>query len=132
MVTAIGGYAFYGCSSLAAVTIGESVGAIGDRVFQGCSSRATVTIPDTMPDDDINKLNLSPATTKVTRWTAADYRRARRWRRLRRRARLAGWLAPRLRAARARAVERSFAPGGAGYLSAAADFAERAKVQRTG
>ena len=85
-----------------------------------------------MPDDDINELNLSPATTKVTRWTAADYRRARRWRRLRCWARLVDWLAPRLRAAYARAVERSFAPGGAGYLSAATDFAERAKVQRTG
>ena len=47
------------------------------------------------------------------------------------RARLVGWLAPRLRASLARAPE-LYAPGGAGYLSAATGFAKRVKVQRIG
>ena len=121
-VTAIGDYAFDGCSSLAAVTIPDSVTAIGKGAFDDCSSLATVTIPDTVPDADINRLDLSP-TTNVIRWTATDYRRAGGWRSLRRWARLAGWLASRLRAAHARAAERSYAPGGAGYQSAATNFA---------
>ena len=125
-VTEIGERAFAGCSSLAAVTIPDSVTAIGDYIFCGCSSLAAVTIPDTLPNIGANAF---PSTAEVTRWTVADYRRAGRWRRLRRWARLADWLAPRLRAAYARAVERSYAPGGAGYLSAATDFSERAKQQ---
>ena len=37
-VTSIGGSAFYGCSSLTSVTIGNGVTSIGESAFSGCSS----------------------------------------------------------------------------------------------
>ncbi len=43
-VTSIGDYAFYGCSSLNSVTIGNGVTSIGDYAFYGCSSLPSVTI----------------------------------------------------------------------------------------
>jgi hypothetical protein len=47
-VTSIGGGAFYNCSSLASVTIPNSVTTIGDNAFSGCSSLASVTIPNSV------------------------------------------------------------------------------------
>ena len=43
-VISIGDYAFYGCSSLATVTIGNNVTTIGNFAFYGCSSLTTITI----------------------------------------------------------------------------------------
>ena len=37
-VTSIGGYAFYGCTSLTSVTIPDSVTSIGDYAFSGCDN----------------------------------------------------------------------------------------------
>ena len=45
-VTSIGDYAFEYCSSLASVTIGNGVTEIGHGAFSGCSSLTSVTIPD--------------------------------------------------------------------------------------
>lgn len=45
-VTSIGDRAFYGCSSLASVTIPDGFTSIGDRAFSGCSSLTSITIPD--------------------------------------------------------------------------------------
>ncbi len=47
-VTSIGNYAFYGCSSLTSVTIGESVTSIGEEAFYGCSSLTSITIPNSV------------------------------------------------------------------------------------
>ena len=47
-VTSIGFQAFYECSSLAGVTIGNSVTYIGSDAFSGCSSLTTITIPDSV------------------------------------------------------------------------------------
>ena len=44
----IGDYAFSQCSSLASVTIGDSVTSIGDSAFYQCSSLASVTIGDSV------------------------------------------------------------------------------------
>ena len=45
-VTSIGGYAFYGCSSLTSITIPEGVTSIGSYAFFGCSSLTSITIPE--------------------------------------------------------------------------------------
>ncbi|MBQ8570786.1 MAG: leucine-rich repeat protein [Kiritimatiellae bacterium] len=47
-VTTIGSGAFYGCSGLTSVTIGNSVTSIGSSAFEGCSSLTSVTIPDSV------------------------------------------------------------------------------------
>ena len=43
-ISEIGNSAFYGCSSLTSVTIGNSVTSIGDSAFEDCSSLTSVTI----------------------------------------------------------------------------------------
>ena len=43
-VTSIGEYAFYECSSLTSITIGNSVTSIGERAFEFCSSLTSITI----------------------------------------------------------------------------------------
>lgn len=47
-ITTIGDHAFSGCSSLTSVTIGDSVTTIGSYAFDGCSSLTSVTIPDSV------------------------------------------------------------------------------------
>lgn len=44
-VTAIGEYAFYGCTGLASVTIGNGINSIGGYAFYNCTSLADITIP---------------------------------------------------------------------------------------
>jgi hypothetical protein len=45
-LTTIGSYACYGCTSLASITIPNSVTSIGSYAFQGCTSLTGITIPD--------------------------------------------------------------------------------------
>ena len=45
-VTEIGDYAFYNCSGLTSVTIGDSVTSIGNSAFEGCSYLTEVNITD--------------------------------------------------------------------------------------
>ena len=40
--------AFYNCTGLTSVTIGNSVTSIGDRAFSGCSGLTSITIPDSV------------------------------------------------------------------------------------
>ena len=47
-VTSIGGYAFYECSGLTSVTIGNSVTSIGNYAFYRCSGLTSVTIPNSV------------------------------------------------------------------------------------
>ena len=47
-VTSIGKQAFYDCSGLTSISIGNSVTSIGEMAFQGCSSLTSVTIPNSV------------------------------------------------------------------------------------
>ena len=47
-VTSIGSYAFYGCHSLASITISDSVTSIDSSAFYNCYSLASITIPDSV------------------------------------------------------------------------------------
>ena len=47
-VTSIGERAFDNCSSLSSVTIGDNVTSIGDVAFYGCKSLQSITIPDSV------------------------------------------------------------------------------------
>ncbi len=47
-VTSIGSSAFYNCTSLASVTIPDSVTSIANYAFEGCTSLTSITIPDSV------------------------------------------------------------------------------------
>ena len=47
-VTSIGDWAFYNCSSLTSVTIGNSVTSIGNWAFRDCSSLTSIIIPNSV------------------------------------------------------------------------------------
>ena len=47
-VTRVGTYAFYQCTSLTHVTIGENIAVIGNSAFNGCTSLAEIAIPDSV------------------------------------------------------------------------------------
>ncbi|MCD8040299.1 MAG: leucine-rich repeat domain-containing protein, partial [Clostridia bacterium] len=47
-VTSIGENAFFDCTSLTSVTIGDGVASIGERAFYYCTSLASIVIPDSV------------------------------------------------------------------------------------
>ena len=65
-VTSIGGYAFYGCTSLTSITIPESVTSIGRWAFSGCSSLTSITIPDSVTSIDDGAFNDCVGLTSIT------------------------------------------------------------------
>ncbi len=65
-VTSIGNYAFYNCSSLTSVTIGNSVTSIGDWAFRGCSSLTSVTIPNSVTSIEMAAFYGCSGLTSVT------------------------------------------------------------------
>ncbi len=80
-VTAIGDYAFSGCSGLTSVTIGNSVTSIGNYTFAGCTNITKLTSCATTPPicgtqtlNDINKWDCSlfVPTGSLSAYQAAD------------------------------------------------------------
>ena len=65
-VTSIGENAFYNCSGLTSVTIGNSVTSIGYSAFSGCTSLTSVTIPDSVTSIGKNAFSGCTSLTSVT------------------------------------------------------------------
>jgi hypothetical protein len=65
-VTAIGERAFYGCSSLTAVTISEGITSIGDNAFYSCSSLTSITIPNSVTSIGSSAFNRCSSLTSIT------------------------------------------------------------------
>ena len=56
-LTSIGDYAFFGCQSLASITITNSVTSIASNAFNGCLSLASITIPTSVTSIGNNAFN---------------------------------------------------------------------------
>ncbi len=65
-VTSIGGKAFSGCSGLTEVTIGNSVTTIGEEAFIGCSGLTEVTIPESVTSIGVGAFKNCSGLTEIT------------------------------------------------------------------
>ena len=65
-VTSIGDYAFYGCSGLTTVRIGNGVTGIGNDAFDSCSGLTSVTIPDSVTSIGDRAFSSCSGMTSVT------------------------------------------------------------------
>ncbi|MBO5902393.1 MAG: leucine-rich repeat protein [Tidjanibacter sp.] len=78
----MGNYAFYGCTSLTSVTIGDSVTSIGDWAFFYCTSLTSVYCKPTTPpegDDDMFSYNASGRKIYVPMASVSAYKSAPGW-----------------------------------------------------
>ena len=65
-VTSIGNFAFEGCSGLTSVTIPDSVTSIGHDAFRGCTGLTSVTLSDSVTIIDDNSFRNCTGLTSVT------------------------------------------------------------------
>ena len=64
-VTSIGYQAFYKCSGLTSVTIGNSVTSIGNYAFEGCTGLTSVTIPNSVTSIEVGAFKNCSGLTSV-------------------------------------------------------------------
>jgi hypothetical protein len=65
-VESIGQYAFYGCSGLTSLTIGDSVTSIGSNAFYVCSGLTSVVIPNSVTSIEYAAFRSCTGLTSVT------------------------------------------------------------------
>ena len=65
-VTSIGGSAFFYCSGLTSVTIGNSVTSIGYAAFEGCTGLTSITIPNSVTSIGLEAFSGCSGLTSVT------------------------------------------------------------------
>ena len=65
-VTSIGGYAFCGCTSLASITIPDSVTSIDNMAFEDCTSLASVTIGNGVTSIDCSSFKNCTSLASIT------------------------------------------------------------------
>ena len=65
-VSSIGDYAFWDCSSLASITIPNSVTSIGDCAFYDCSSLTSITIPNSVTSIGDRAFDRCSSLTSIT------------------------------------------------------------------
>ena len=64
-VTSIGGWAFYGCTSITSCTIGSGATSIGNSAFSNCSGLTSIDIPDSVTSIDSNAFNSCSSLTSI-------------------------------------------------------------------
>ena len=70
-VISIGKYSFQNCTRLSSVTIGNSVTSIGARAFDGCTGLTSVTIPDSVTSTEDYAFSRCTGLTAVN-WNATE------------------------------------------------------------
>ena len=77
-LTTIAGKAFYECTSLTSVTIGNGVTSIGDKAFYCCTLLTSITIPDSVTSigeyafsgcDSLTSVTIGNGVTEIGDWT---------------------------------------------------------------
>ena len=82
-MTSIGSYAFYGCSGLKSVTIGNSVTSIGNYAFSDCTAMTRLisraATPPSCGSQDLDDINKWTCTLSVPAGSTSAYQEAAQW-----------------------------------------------------
>lgn len=80
-VVRVGGSAFYNCTSLASITLPDSITSIGDGAFFGCTKLNTITLPDSVGSigysafnrcESLNNIEIPEGVTSIKKHTFSN------------------------------------------------------------